>query len=303
VTIRPLLAITIAGALLGAPSSTAAQEPALRDVLRRAASYVGGFSQRLSGMVAEETYIQDAEAGAGGRAPGVAHRELKSDFLLVQLEGPNQFVEFRDVFEVDGRPVRDRQDRLTRLFLNPSSAGPQAAAIVAESARYNIGRVTRTINTPLLPLLFLSAGNQSRFEFTRTTEEKPDTVKPAELGAGHFAVSAEAWVIEYHERARGTVIRTPQGKDLPASGRFWLDPATGRVLMSELRSEDTLVRATVDVSFQSELLDGLSVPAEMRERYELSPDGMIVTGKATYGRFRQFSVHTDESVAQPAPKP
>ena len=289
------LGLTIA---LFFPTAAAAQEPALRDVLRRAGVYVSAFSRQLAGMVAEETYVQDVETAPGRRGPDVTHRELKSDFLLVQIGGPNGFVEFRDVFEVDGRPVRDRQDRLTRLFLKAPAGGAQAAAIVAESARYNIGRVTRTMNTPMLPLLFLSAGHQSRFEFKRSANTKPDTVKPSELAAGHFGVAAEVWVIEYREREKGTVIRTPQGKDLPASGRFWIDPNTGRVLMSELRSEDTLVNATVDVSYQSEPLDGLSVPAEMRERYEVSPDGMVVTGKATYGRFRKFSVSTEEDLVQ-----
>ena len=297
-TVRTAASVGVAIALL-LLRPAAAQEPALRDVLRRAASYVSGFSQQLSGMVAEETYVQDAAAAPGGRAPGVSHRELKSDFLLVQIPGPNQFVEFRDVFEVDGRPVRDRQDRLTRLFMGSSSGGPQAAAIVAESARYNIGRVTRTMNTPLLPLLFLTAGNQPRFKFKRSNDVRPDTVKTAELAQGHFGITAEVWVVDYREREKGTVIRTPQGKDLPANGRFWLDPNTGRVLMSELKSEDTPVKATVDVSYQSEPLDGLSVPAEMRERYELSPDGMLVTGTATYGRFRKFSVKMQEDVKQP----
>jgi hypothetical protein len=278
----------------------AAQEPSLRTVMQRTAGYVSDFSQKLAGMVAEETYVQDAEAAAGARAPGVSHRELKSDFLLVQLAGRDRYVEFRDVFEVDGRLVRDRQDRLTHLFLDPSGPGPSPESIVAESARYNIGRVTRTVNTPMLPLLFLTAANQPRFEFTRSSDVRPAAVKPAEAVSGHFAVSTSVWAIEYKEKERGTVIRTPLGKDLPAHGRFWIDPESGRVLMSELRTEDTNVVATIDVSYQSEPLLGLSVPAEMRERYELSPDGMVVTGTATYGRFRQFSVHTDESLSTPA---
>jgi hypothetical protein len=285
----------VAGA---APARGQGAEPDLRTVLRRAAAYVAEFSRTLSGMVAEESYVQDVEAAPGGRAPAVAHRELKSDFLLVQLPGRDRFVEFRDVFEVDGRPVRDRQDRLTRLFLDRAAPGPDAASIVAEGARYNIGRVTRTMNTPMLPLIFLTAENQPRFAFTRSSNQRPATVDTIE-SAGHFSVSTSVWVIEYRERERGTVIRTPQGKDLPSRGRFWIDPSTGRVLMSELHAEDTNVVATVDVSYQSEPLEGLSVPAEMRERYELTPDASVVTGVATYGRFRRFSVRTEEDIATP----
>jgi hypothetical protein len=281
------------------PRQAATPEPSLRTVLERAASYVADFSRRLSGMVAEESYIQDVEAPAGGRAPDVSHRELKSDFLLVRLPGRDRYVEFRDVFDVDGSPVRDRQDRLTRLFLNPNASGVQAESIVAESARYNIGRVTRTVNTPMLPLLFLTGDVQKRFDFKRASDNRPATVKESDTTAGHFAVAAEVWVVEYREKSRGTVIRTPQGKDLPAHGRFWLDPETGRILMSELLTEDRNIVATIDVSYQSEPLLGLSVPAEMRERYELTPEGTVVTGTATYGRFRQVTLHPSNAISEP----
>lgn len=297
---RILAPLGLSLALL-APPPAAAQEPALKDVLRRAAAYVSGLSEQLSGMAAEETYVQDVVAGPGGRRPDVAHRELKSDFVLVPIAGPNPFVEFRDVFEVDGRAIRGRQERRTRLFHDSYAGVARAAALAAESARYNIGGVTRTINTPLVPLLFLTAGNQPRFAFTRSREARPDTVNPFELAAGHFRVTAEVWVIEYREREKGTLIRTPEGKDLPASGRFWIDPDTGRVLMSELRSEDGRVKATIDVSYQSEPIDGLSVPAEMRERYESPRDGTVVRGTATYGPFRKLSVQM--ALADPPPKP
>jgi hypothetical protein len=59
---------------------------------------------------------------------------------------------FRDVFERDGKQVRDRQERLAALFLKGSSrsAFEQARAIMDEGARYNIGNVARNINMPTL---------------------------------------------------------------------------------------------------------------------------------------------------------
>ena len=67
-------------------------------------------------------------------------------------------------------------------------------------------------------------------------------------------------------------------KDFPARGRFWIDPATGRVLMSELRCRTAQIKATIDVSFQSEPLLGLLVPIEMRERYEGRLNGSLIEG-------------------------
>mgnify|MGYP003694380831 CR=1 FL=1 len=43
--------------------------------------------------------------------PASRHRELKSDFLLVKV-GPLEWLPFRDVYEVDGTPIRDREGRL-----------------------------------------------------------------------------------------------------------------------------------------------------------------------------------------------
>ena len=86
----------------------------------------------------------------------VRHRELKSDLLLVRPVGADRWVQFRDVFEVDGRPVRDRNERLMKLFVTPSSAtANQAEQIANESSRYNIGNLQRTVNLPVLALSIL----------------------------------------------------------------------------------------------------------------------------------------------------
>jgi len=84
-------------------------------------------------------------------------------------------------------------------------------------------------------------------------------------------------------------------KDLPAKGRFWIEPATGRVLMSELVAQNRRLRATIDVSYQSEPLLGLLVPIEMREWYDNLRTGSHIEAVATYGRFRQFQVNTDQT--------
>lgn len=280
---------SVAPGLAGVTYTT---DPSLRDVLRRAANYVADFSGKVRGLVAEETYQQDA----GGNQ----RRELESDFLLVQLPGWAHPVEFRDVFEVDGVPVRDREERLTRLFLTPSQQRQtQIEAIVKESARYNIGRVARTMNTPMLPLQFLGAFVQKGFDFRRTTDTKPMRVSKAETESGPFAVPDNVWVIEYRETSKETVIRNQQGRNVFSYGRFWIDPVSGRVLMSELRAEGGGVSVVVDVSYRWDESLGVAVPVEMRESYDPIQPGPSVRGVATYGHFRRFSVQTDEAVAPP----
>jgi len=145
--------------------------PALPLVLSKAASYVELYGSHLSGLVMEESYVQDVEQinRFGYRTNtrgGVSHRILKSDLLLVRPQGSDAWMQFRDVFEVDGKALRDRNDRLEKLFLQPlKSTTAQAEKIVRESARYNIGDIERTINLPLLALTVLDREIQPNFQF------------------------------------------------------------------------------------------------------------------------------------------
>ena len=292
----------IAAIVLSAPQSAAAQEPTMGLVLERAAAYVAGFHRRLTSIVAEEQYVQDWKLPTRAELSGardLGHRELRSDLLLVKPGADAPWIEFRDVFEVDGTLIRDRNERLVKMFLEPSeSTVAQISSILGESARFNIGDVDRNINTPNLSLRFLESANQPRFRFTQTPDRKPRTMTDGAASAdGIFRVSTEVWAIAYDEIRRDTMIRTTDLKDQPAHGRFWIEPATGRVLMSELIVDSRSVRATIDVSFQSEPLLGLLVPIGMRERYENKRSNRVVEGRATYGKFRQFQVNVDETFA------
>jgi hypothetical protein len=284
-------------AMVALAQPVSAQEPTLATVLARAATYVSEFHRQLSGIVAEERYVQDFHAVAIGRGTaGLAHRELKSDLLLLKPYGAAAWMAFRDVFEVDGAPVRDRTERLGRLFLERSpSTDAQIRKILDESSRYNIGDIRRNVNTPVYPLTFLEAANQFRFKFKRTQDRRPRTEPARPAPEGAFRVSTEVWVIAYEEKESGTMIRTDGQKDLPTRGRFWIDPATGRVLMSELVAENRRLRATIDVSYQSAPLLGLLVPIEMREWYDNLRTRSRIDAVATYGSFRQFQVNTDQT--------
>jgi hypothetical protein len=278
--------------------ATTAQEPSLATVLERAGDYVTGFQRQLSGVVAEETYTQDIRdplpSGTVPRATlrgGPMHRELKSDLLLVKPEKADRWIQFRDVFEVDGRPVRDRSERLMKLFVEPTvTTADQAEQIVSESARYNIGNIVRTFNVPLFALLILDPQRQAHFKFARAGNGAPSI-------AADLKVDEGVWVIRYEEIGRGTMIATTFGRDLPSRGRFWIDPATGRVLMSELVAEDTLVAGTVVVKYRPDVVADLLVPVAMRERYLERRNSGRIDGAATYGKFRQFQVKVDEKIA------
>lgn len=268
-----------------------AQQPSLDEVLRRAAGYVENFRRQLSGIATEETYLQ--EVFNTGRFVDTLlvnpKRRLKSELVLVKPADTDRYVELRDVFEVDGAPLENRQGRLEKL-LNEPAGGSQIAAIIAESARYNIGSVSRNINTPLMALQFLDRERQRDVQFKHVDKAAP--VFPAKQDQAFndsavFRTSTEMWNVEFRERGQGTVIRKPNGDDLPAHGRFWIDPSSGSVLISELSVDGGGVRATVTVSYQSEPLMGFLVPVEMRESYQRASER--ITGHAEYGKFRQLA--------------
>ena len=267
----------------------AAQAPSLDDVLKQSADYVSGFRKQLSGIVCEETYRQEiVNAGriSGGGMGATRVRTLRSDFLLVKPSDADRHVELRDVFEVDGKAIRDRQARLEQLLADPSGS-MRLGAIINESARYNIGSVQRTINTPLMALLFLDRSHQQRFTFKHVDQPRPVFTDARDKDINEtpvFRVSTEMWTVEYQERRRDTIIRAPNGDDRPAHGRFWINPSNGSVLISELVVDSGGVIATVTVSYQSEPLMGFLVPVEMRESYVRYPER--ITGRAQYGRFR-----------------
>jgi hypothetical protein len=288
--------LAAAALLLLIASAPAAQEATLLIVLDRAGKYVVEFQRQLSGVVAEEAYVQSVRIpfGTSSRANQMlpTHRELKSDLLLVKPPGVDRWLQFRDVFEVDGKPVRDRNERLMQLFVTPSSSSAgQAERILDESARYNIGNLQRTVNAPVLALVILDPRNQPRFSFKRVAPGEP------QLGRASPKPPDSLWVVEYHEVEKATLIRTTNNRDMPSRGRFWIEPATGQVAASEMIAEDPLIKGTVDVEYRTEPSVNLLVPVEMRERYEIRRDGSTVDGTATYGRFRQFQVKVDEKLA------
>ena len=277
----------------------------LEELLDRAAWYLDYFVDEFENVVAEESYIQDSSMmlpsfspmPGGGRgafppppSPSDAarsrHRDLRSDFLLVKSPDTEALVPFRDVLEVDGVPVRDREARLAKLFLSEHGGNvmEQAEKIGAEGARYNLGNMRSTLGNPVLGLGVLQRSYQPRFRFS--------------LGKDDRSMGPSALVVEFKETASPAMIRGEAGRDLMAHGRVWIDGPTGRVLKTELMVEQPAIRATVTTTFRLEEKSGIGVPVEMRELYTLA-NGNRISTIATYGRFRRFDVSATEDIRTP----
>ncbi len=252
----------------------------LVQLLACGSQYVQAFEHEFSSVVAEER-LEQLGGVFQNNAIVLRRRITRADMLLVQDPAGEGWMPFRDVFEVDGRTLPERQDRLRRLFLEqPASALKRAAEIAHESARYNIGAFARTINVPTLPLLFLSPAYAPRFEFRKAGEE--------DLGG------VRVWKVEYRERARPTLIISLSGANMPAKGFFWIDPRNGSVVASRIEVFEIKVHMVAVVTYAAGEVPGLLVPVEMREGYR-RPDGNgpYVNTVAAYSNFRRFQVTTE----------
>jgi VWFA-related protein len=285
-----------------APSATPplSRTPAVDEMMRRVAEYVGHYGHDASVLIAVERYnqgaidigdqaalgnLQPARGSANVRAPRVlpsssgpqtTEQKLVSEIALVQNAAAiGGWLAYRDVLEVNGKAVPDRQNRLRALFTTELPDLEAAKRIAAESARYNVGPVSRTFNVPTAALFFFDPPHVARFSFERAGSEKIDGV--------------EAWKVNFEETRKPSMVATSAGVDIPTSGTLWIDPADGSVLRTRLvvaSYRGARSRAEIEVSYRKDDALGMLVPVRMAERY-LTPTATI-SGEATYSDFRRF---------------
>ena len=288
----PVLLVVIAALLPASEAITRADSGTFADVLRRAHEYVTLYEDHeLSTIVAREEYQQqwlDAAANIKGK------RTLIADYFLFQLPPSEDWFALRDVYEVDGAPVGDRATSATRLrdlFSRPRSLHAETAMeIMKESGRFNLAPEVyfRTVNVPTFGLRFLRPSSRSRMEFKKAGEEDVD--------------GTASWIIEYRETKGPTFVATPERRDLPAHGRFWVEPKSGVVMRSEMIVGGTRQmppRLTITVTYAKDPALGFRVPVEMLERYD-SPRRTgddVILARATYSDFRPF----DRRILEPVP--
>jgi hypothetical protein len=286
VTIALLSGLATALSADTAPPQSVAPASDAFPVLLKAAEYIAGYVKALSSVVSEERYeqllIRKGERTIAGSSSGTTlSRVLLSDYLLVAVAGTGEWMPFRDVYSVDGVLIRDRSDRLLKLFVEaPPNAYAQALRIRDESSRYNIGSGIRDTNVPTFALQILTAEWRGGFTFKLKGQERIGETVTA--------------VVEYLETASPTLVVGRDGEEVPSRGRFWIDPADGRILRTFFETRPSGDVNTIEVSFRQEPKLDLLVPGEMIERRRGSVE--TLEGRATYTNFRRFRVDTSMEI-------
>jgi hypothetical protein len=274
-TTRPA---AIAGVLLSCSVAVHAQDDRVTTLVDRAVRYVQEYEKQFSAVVCEERQTQRLLHVDGRERK---QRVLVSDLLLIKVG--DETLSFRDVIAVDGKSVRDRQERLRKLFLDGNgsrTALRQARAISDESTRYNIG-VARNLEGLMLPLRILQPVAVSGFRFAA-----------ADQGLSFEEFRSPA-IVRYRN--------SQQFKDMFLRGRFDIDSDSGRVRGASVTAANRLFEITVDVRYLEDPAIGLLVPAGMQEHYRntANPKDDRLEVSASYANFRRFQVRVEERIEEP----
>jgi hypothetical protein len=118
---------------------------------------------------------------------------------------------------MDGKPVRERHERLTELFvMPPPNALARATEVARESARYNVINIG-TLNTPLTAISFLQPSYQPRFRLSGGSIDRK--------------VGPDARVIQYAILRRRQASATAEERTA-GSGRLFQPQSQARALFN-----------------------------------------------------------------------
>jgi hypothetical protein len=253
----------------------------VKDVMKRAEAYVASYGEKASIVVCTERYDQEAR---GSALNADRNRSIVSDFAIVKADAIRGWLGFRDVLEVDGHTLRDREDRLAGVLMASQGRYDEARRLSDESARYNIGSIERNFNVPTAVLFFFTPDNHDRFKFASR--------RIAEDGS---------WEIAFQETSKPALIRTPEGQSVMSSGTLWVQPQDGVITRTRLKVDILLAHGNTPQRGQGEIdviyrrvepLD-MWLPASMDESFDARRTGawQRVTGHAEYSNYRQFTTN------------
>jgi len=241
-----------------------------KGLVASARKYVSDYEKNFAFIVADEWY-QQVQRDQDGRIQ--LNRVLKSEVFLTFLEADGEWIAVRDVMEVDGRPVTNR-DRLRDLLARGGQFRGVARQVIESNARYNIGSVSRNFNEPTLPLLLFESRRASSVEFDKkkVSREGPLTIA----------------TLSFSERDSGTIVGGPAGP-APAKGTFVIDAANGTVRETTFEIKHSDIRASLKTQYERDPKLELWLPAVFSERYERTRDVKeVIECEAKYSNYRRF---------------
>jgi hypothetical protein len=270
-------AVFVYGSLVALGAQRAAPSQ-LDELVKRVSAYVSTYGQDASALVATEKYVQ---AASGNLRSLSRSRTTVAEFAIVRASGSTGWIGFRDIVEVDGKPIIDHRDRLLTMLTTTPQTGDDAKRLTAESARFNIGPVTRDFNVPTTALFFFVPENINRFSFKL---EPPDEGGDRRIA---FRQTRTPTLIESH------------GNPVPIDGELFVN-ANGEVHRTimlvhgydEVRGVTMQIECKVDVRYAPLKDLGMWLPTVMTEEYHYvaaqGSDAIYIRTRAEYSNYRRF---------------
>jgi hypothetical protein len=279
--------LVLAGTPQTRPAPDAAERAETARLIARATAWTAAFEEGLSGLLFRERFLQKVDGqppATKGTISRIRHQRellLEANVFLLRPDLKGGFVLFRDVYSKNGEPVTDHTERLQTLLTDGSAkAVEQAQRLTDASALHNAGLVNRNVNIPTMALRFLEAGRTGASQFHqagRETIARVDTV-----------------IVDFEEIGIPSLVRGLNDANVPARGRYWLEPATGAVVRAHVEFAGPELAGRLEIELARDETLASWVPRQMAETWRVP--GQSITGLARYDRYQRLTVATGEII-------
>ena len=230
--------------------SASPQNPDLAKILTQAADYHAGYRGRVSGASLNEDYSLTQLIAGKMETP----LRFASDLVILNVSG--RIVGLRDPYKLDNVRLREHTPRIIDLLVQPTLAKWQRAQAHAAEQHFRfLFDLILALNDPTVALQFVSHEVQPACTFKFEKQETINGVPAARVG---FKESG----------SRETKLILGTKNNAAASGRLWIDIATGAVLKTELWANSPNEAVVVNVSYAKDPGLDLWLPKKMTETYQ-----------------------------------
>lgn len=280
------------------------QSPNADEIRSRLHAYLLEYEPKLSELIADEVLVQQDRPSPGddwtpyareGEASNYSgpigpaqYRTLRSEVAFIALPGGAGWLGFRRVAKVGGNDVESASSLRDVLPGGSQDDYAKARAMLADSARFNLG-APRTTNLPNLPLELLHPRNAGRFTVRIAGKEKVRGKNTTRL--------------VFVEVVTPTIIQAVDGGDMRSIVAAWVETENGRLWRAEVTTRDTrpaapAFDALVAVDFRENATLRVMTPTAMRENFFAGPRRRA-WGEASYSNYRRFQ--TSARIVPPPP--
>ncbi len=277
---RSFIRLVAACVFFGSAQSAAQPAVSLEQLLERMGAYLRHYETQLSSIVADERFEQRVvytRAYRNGQpVTGDTRQRMDSEIGFIRLPGGVDWLGFRDVLKINGKPLRDHKTPMAELLASTKDVMSQARAIADASAAHNLG-VPRSTNVPTAALEIIHPRNYDAHKFELRGD---DSIRKTRVA-----------VIGFNETRRPPLVRSNiGGQELISRGRIWIEPQSGTIWRVEwIYAPPVGSPSSLRVDFAMNDALGIMVPVEMREAFP-AIGGLNARGDgvAFYDNFRRF---------------